>query len=260
LASVGRLAEAEEAYRAALAPGQRLAEDNRADTEFRNTLGSSHNNLGNLLQRMAKLAEAETEYRKALAIIQKLANENPTVPAHRAEISIILHNLAGVVRSLGRVAEARDGYDRAIDIAERLVRESPTSTMYRSHLARCLRRRGLARGDLGDTAGAAADARRALGLFDELPSRSGDEWFQTACCHAAIFGLSGHDAAPVSAAEREEQAARAIGALTRAAGLGFRDAHKWRTESALDPLRSRDDFQLLLTDVAFPAEAFAAAQ
>ena len=36
--------------------------------------------------------------------------------------------------------------------------------MYRSHLAYSFLRRGLARGDLGDVAGAAADARRAVAL------------------------------------------------------------------------------------------------
>jgi eukaryotic-like serine/threonine-protein kinase len=196
--------------------------------------------------------------RKALAIIQKLADENPTVPDYRLAISNVFHNLADVARTLGPAAEARDGYGRAIVLAERLVKESPTATTYRSHLARSLRRRGLARGDLGDAPGAAADARRALGLYEGLPSRSGEQWFQTACCHAALCGLSGHDGAAVTAAEGEEEAARAIGALTRAAGLGFRDAHQWQTESALDPLRSRGDFRLLMLDVAFPAEPFAA--
>jgi WD40 repeat protein len=260
LASVGRLAEAEEAYREALAPVERWTEDNTtaSDFHFRDNLASSHNSLARVLSRMGKPAEAQAEFRKALVIIQKLADDNPTVPGYRLAISIVLHNLADVARTLGPASEARDGYGRAIVLADRLVKESPTATTYRSHLARSLRRRGLARGDLGDAIGAAADARRALGLYEGLPSRSGEQWFQTACCHAALSGLSGHDGAAVSAAEGEKEAARAIGALTRAAVLGFRDAHQWQTESALDPLRSRGDFRLLMLDVAFPAEPFAA--
>jgi WD40 repeat protein/tetratricopeptide (TPR) repeat protein len=258
LASVGRLAEAEEAYRAALALGRRLAEDNPAVPDFRNNLASSQNNLGFLLAQRGKPTEAEAELREALAISQKLADDNPTVPAHRAAMSIVLPNLAGVVRSLGRAAEARDGYDRAIVLGERLVREEPTSAEYRSNLARSLRCRGLARGDLGEGPGAAADARRALGLYEGLPSRSGEQWFQTACCHAALRGLSGHDGAAVSAAEAQDDADKAIAALKRAAALGYRNAHAWGTDSALDPLRSRDEFRLLLMDVAFPAEPFAA--
>jgi hypothetical protein len=41
------------------------------------------------------------------------------------------------------------------------------------------------------------------------------------------------------------------------AGMGYRNRHAWRTESALDPLRSRYDFRHLSMDVAFPPEPFA---
>jgi hypothetical protein len=39
--------------------------------------------------------------------------------------------------------------------------------------------------------------------------------------------------------------------------MGYRNRIGLRLESALDPLRSRDDFQLLMMDLAFPAEPFA---
>ena len=42
-----------------------------------------------------------------------------------------------------------------------------------------------------------------------------------------------------------------------AVGMGYRNGNAYRTEDALDPLRSRDDFRLLMMDLAFPAEAFA---
>ena len=42
--------------------------------------------------------------------------------------------------------------------------------------------------------------------------------------------------------------------LERSVKLGIRNANEFRIESALDPLRSRDDFRLLMMDVAFPSE------
>jgi eukaryotic-like serine/threonine-protein kinase len=51
-----------------------------------------------------------------------------------------------------------------------------------------------------------------------------------------------------------------MGRYSRAAGMGYRNAHASWTESALDPLRSRGDFRLLMMDVAFPSEPFAAAR
>jgi hypothetical protein len=40
--------------------------------------------------------------------------------------------------------------------------------------------------------------------------------------------------------------------------MGFRSGYALRNESALDPLRDRTDFRLLMMDVAMPAEPFAA--
>ena len=45
--------------------------------------------------------------------------------------------------------------------------------------------------------------------------------------------------------------------LRRAAGMGYCAPATYRTETALDPLRSRADFQRLLLDLAFPKDAFA---
>jgi hypothetical protein len=42
--------------------------------------------------------------------------------------------------------------------------------------------------------------------------------------------------------------------------MGYCNAGAFRTEDALDPLRDREDFRLLLMDLAFPAEPFAAAR
>jgi hypothetical protein len=46
--------------------------------------------------------------------------------------------------------------------------------------------------------------------------------------------------------------------LRRAASMGHRSPDAYRTEDALDPLRSRDDFRLLMMDLEFPPDSFAA--
>jgi hypothetical protein len=112
-----------------------------------------------------------------------------------------------------------------------------------------LRRRGLARAGLGDASGAAADVRRALGLYDGLSERSDDEWFHTACARATLAGLAGRDGAGVSAAEGKAEAEQAMALLRKAVGMGYLDAGAVRTDSALDPFRQREDFQKLLQEV-----------
>ena len=168
-----------------------------------------------------------------------------------------LDALGDVVRSSGRAAEAKSLYDRAIALREQLIKEDPMVAMHRYRMVSSTRHRGLALRDLGDVAGAAADARRALELCDGLGSRWGQHLFETACCHAALAGLAGQAGSGVSAAEGEGRAAKAMECLGRAVANGYRNTNQLRIESALDPLRNRPDFKDLMMDLAFPAEHFA---
>jgi eukaryotic-like serine/threonine-protein kinase len=102
-----------------------------------------------------------------------------------------------------------------------------------------------------------ADARRALELFEGLPSRSGDQWFETASCHAAPAGLAGREGSGAAADLAASEAETAMDLLRKAAGLGYRNTGCCRTEEALDPLRDRDDFRALMLDLAMPADPIA---
>jgi eukaryotic-like serine/threonine-protein kinase len=45
--------------------------------------------------------------------------------------------------------------------------------------------------------------------------------------------------------------------LHRAVAMGYRSLDAFRTDDALDPLRDREDFRLLMMDLAMPADPFA---
>ena len=74
-----------------------------------------------------------------------------------------------------------------------------------------------------------------------------------------LSGLAGRAGAGVSAEEVASEADAAMSLLRRAVGQGHRGAQDFRTQDALDPLRGREDFRLLMMDLAMPAEPFAAA-
>ena len=78
--------------------------------------------------------------------------------------------------------------------------------------------------------------------------------FEAACCRAALAGLAGRAGSGVSAGEATSQADAAMGLLWKAIGMGYRYTDHYRTEDALDPLRGREDFKLLMMDLTFPAE------
>jgi hypothetical protein len=205
---------------------------------------------------MGKPLEAELECSKALAIEQKLVDDNPAHAVFRDRLATDLISLGDVVRYLGRVAEAKGVYERAIALRKPGIHEDSTDMWHRFELACMMRRRGLSLRDLGDSTGAATDVRQALTLCLGLPARSGYE-FETACCHAALSGLAGRAGSGVSPAEGNDEAARAMDWLHQAAAMGYRNANELRIESAFDSLRSRRDFQLLMMDMAFPADPFA---
>ncbi len=257
LAATGKPSEAAAEYGTAMAIWRKLADDNPEVTGFHTGLATIQTFYGILLLEMGKPAEAEAECRTALATLEKLADDNPDVTRIRDRLAVALMYLGDVVRSVGLVDQAKSRYERAIALKETQVEENSTNPEHRYVLACSLRRRALTLRDLGDLASAAADVRRAARLCDELPPRSHWELVETACCHAALAGLAGRAGSGVSAAEGEIEAARAMDWLRRAVAMGYRNANELRIESALDSLRTRDDFRLLMMDVAFPAEPFA---
>ena len=93
--------------------------------------------------------------------------------------------------------------------------------------------------------------------YDANKSLDGEHTFFLACCHAGLAGLAGRPGSGVSAGERADQAEKAMAVLRQAVTMGYRNPDACRTESALDPLRDRPDFRLLLLDLGFSANPFA---
>ncbi len=85
----------------------------------------------------------------------------------------------------------------------------------------------------------------------------GEFVFYHAGCHASLSTLAGAQGTDVPTGERDAETGRAMDLLRRAVAMGYRDPSAYRTETALDPLRERSDFRLLLIDLAFPADPFA---
>jgi hypothetical protein len=136
----------------------------------------------------------------------------------------------------------------------------PNVPVYRTRLADSLRRLARLKLDAGDAAGAIADTRRAVSLFEGLPSPEGRERYWLTCARATLAAAAGRGGVAPSAAEAHGLADRAMDDLRQAIAAGYRSPAVYRHELALDQLRGRDDFQLLMMDLAMPAAPFAAAR
>ena len=157
--------------------------------------------------------------------------------------------------ALGRPGDARELVER-VSIQENLIKAKPADTNYRNGLAESLLRSGKVRRATGDAVGAAADWRRAIALYAGLPPHLRDEPVLEAGCHAMLSGLAGLAGSSITASDGAIEAERAMDILRGLFGTSYRGQGP-RTEPALDPLRSRPEFQLLMMDLAFASDPLA---
>jgi serine/threonine-protein kinase len=253
----GQQTEAMGSSRRALEIWQKLAADNPAVTGFRWGLAVIQDFIGVLQSQAGHPVEALESSRQSLTIYQKLAADEPAVADYQRYLAVGQTRRADVLRSIGRTAEAREGYERAIATFEELIKAEPNLPGDRAYLALGVRRRGLARLAAGDLGGAAADARKAATLYEGLPSHSAEQWYELACCHAALAGAAGREGSGISAVDGEVEADKAMHSLRQAAASGYRNTAGMTRETALDPLRHRPDFRRMMLDLAFPDDPFA---
>jgi serine/threonine-protein kinase len=248
------LAKAEEAYGAARDILQKLVEAKPNFREYRSKLSQSQARIGRLRYEAGDLAGAQAAYHQALTLRQEIAKANPGITGCQNDVVNSENDLADLLRKTYQPLEARAAYDRALAIAEPIARDNPRSTKCQIGLAYGLRGRGLACLDLGDFTNATTDTRRALEIYDRLPSRSGEDWFQTACCHAALANLAAKGGSASSVDTATAEADQTLELLQKAAGMGFSNPFRYHDESALEPLCKRGDFSKFLQDVGNPAK------
>jgi len=291
LSQSGKLVEWEAEQRTSLAIWQRLAAGNPADAHYQDGMAIAHYYLGVCLRRQGRVDKAMTELREAvringdhigfgirdlgqclmeqghsdqaialyppiLARLEGRAAAEPSAINIKRDLADGYEYLGACLLPTGKRVEARDAYRKAVMARESLIKASPSVVSDRSKLAADLRALRLIESALGDVTGAASDTRRVLELYEGLPARSGLEWFETACCHATLAGLARRDNSGVPADQGVVEADKAMALLMKTVNIGFRDNAALRTEPALDVLRRRPDFQLLMMDLAMPADPF----
>jgi serine/threonine protein kinase/Flp pilus assembly protein TadD len=157
-------AEAEAAYRQAIAHREKLAEDFPKVPDHRSDLAGHVNALGDLLSATGRDAEAEKVYGRTLAVREKLTNDFPREAGYRRDLAWLLANCPA--RPL------RDP-DRAVSLAKEAVELAPKG-------GDCWRTLGLAHYRAGNWQAAIAALKRAMEI------RSGGdstEWFILAMAH-----------------------------------------------------------------------------
>jgi tetratricopeptide (TPR) repeat protein len=203
-----------------------------------NQVAASHLNIGTVQFESGDFEGAEQSYRQALAIASPLAAAHADKPMLVATLGRIDFRLGQVQLAARRSAEAVATLDEAIQHHSAAVAHSPRIEEYRRLLAQDYFVLAGAQCTLGRAAQATAAERAGLDLAPNDP-----EWLLETAGEVARCG-------PQSAGE-------AIVILRRAIAAGSRDASRFTSDPALSRLRSRDDFGLMMMDLAFPSDPFA---
>lgn len=263
---------------------QRLVRDNPSVTQYRRDLAGSQLNLGLAHLHAGDAAKSLDWFEKARQLQEKLVEGNPKVPGYRRDLARSWFQIGVVAATLNRRAEAIGHYERSRDLLEVLVRDDPANLEYRGQLGQTLNNLGLnlaktgktdegrqalrraieqgrfvlehrtdkttGRGGLANFVASLAEVERGAGNWEaalaatlehrRLSKGNGDELFRAACDLARLAA-----AAPAGA---DRYARLAVETLREARDARLEDfANRVRTTKVLDVLRTRSDFQELLT-------------
>ncbi len=215
----------------------------------------------NTLQQMAgKLDSALQSLDKALEILERLNRQYPGVRNYQNSLASTYNRMSDLHRRRREPAEALAFAEKARMQLERLVSQHPEDLDSRVDLARSCNHIGRGLQQARDSAEALRAFQRAVDLYESLPQLDPRHNYELACNLALCIPLIGApngtegilDAAGLSKddqARRHRYGDRALEVLRRATRGDFLNPELLQSETDLNPLRDRSDFQDLITEV-----------
>jgi tetratricopeptide (TPR) repeat protein len=248
LLETGRLKEAEQDLDQALRIRKQLAAEFPFGPEFRQQLASSYHDRGILLRETGQLKEAEQDFNQALSIQERLPAEFRNQPDLRNQLAGTCVNLASRHQQQGDWAAAKrlllEGRPHHLAALNANPRHPTYRQFYRNHLS------VLTWAEAGlleqQDAVRTAEACRDLG-WNPLA----DAYHAACLLSLCVPIVAKHD--KLDEKQRQEAAQfygdQAMKLLRDAVGKRFQGVAEMRTDSDLDPLRPRQDFQKLIAEL-----------
>jgi tetratricopeptide (TPR) repeat protein len=257
LSDLGRNDEALQSFERAVSARETLIKANP-------TVVRNHEQLQRSYSKVAEIHRRAKRMPQAVAALKALVKTSETivqlVPNNQDQTRYLASNwadLAGAHAAMGSVTEALSCFDEAIAIERQLIAADPSTPTNRSELASTLRGHGIAMEQMGQIAKSVSDYRQAIASMHEIEKPTDWDRYNMACYQSLLSGALSKMGAEPAAAESRAAADQAIISLLSAIGAGWRDFAKLKTDTDIDPIRSRPDFQPILLDAGFPLNPFA---
>jgi tetratricopeptide (TPR) repeat protein len=256
LRSTGRSSEAEENYEQASRLFRTLMARKVRTADYRHLLYESEFSLGVLHVASGRLESAERHFVEARTLKESMLRDQPNDPTRLTDVCLTWGRLGDTIRERGRLHEAESVLLEAIKRGKVALARTGNGDDARAqlrdahlYLARVYRALGL------PAKAAAATLER-----EKLYPEKAFELYGVGCSLSLCVPLVGKGKTVLTSdelAERKRYADLAVEKLRKAIRLGFNDVQDMKKTEFLDPIRSREEFQALLLDAAFPADCFA---
>ena len=236
----------------------------RVDQTYRLALEQSER--AGLYQASGQFEPAFESGKQAAQLFEQLDRRFPDTVPYQTGLYLAYDSLSRLRNQQGETAEALRWSEQARSVLERLVSQHPKETAFQIDLSRSHSFIGRLLQHTGKFAEALRSFQHAVDVLETLPELDPANSHQLAINLAACVSLIG--AAPDVAAPEDETklspadrlrrqiyGTRAVAALRQAVTGGFLKLEALQTESDLDSIRDRPDFQKLLEELAEKGKA-----
>jgi serine/threonine-protein kinase len=240
-------------HRRAIAIHEELVRQVAGNAQYRSDLAWAWRYLGLALAASGDRDAALEQFKRATAIYEEFIRDDRDNVEFRWRLARCLDEVGRIHSLSGPPADAAVPLARAAEFYETLVRDDPV--LYGVDLTR----NQLYLASQRALAGLPDEAKACLRRAEEIANRSSRvrpaDLFYDMACDSSLWSVAGQDGV-IAPAEREDRSRRAIASLRRLVEGGHLHFGQIRRDPILDPLRSRRDFQELVSDLSFPVGPF----
>jgi tetratricopeptide (TPR) repeat protein len=222
-------------------------------------LAIADENIGILLRETGDLSKSLEALNAALATWRRLGAKYPADSQIQDDMAMAFTEAGDTLRAADQRTEAEASYQKSIAILEPLIAKNKSVPAYRERLIQALKGLGATQSAAHKLHLAVATWRQATAIGKELSPGFYEPLYWLTGCHALLGGVAGKPGSNISAEEGRAELDLAMVTLRRAIAAGYRSVHWMRRDPDLASLRGREDFELLMNDLEFPAEPFATA-
>ncbi|MFL5340533.1 MAG: protein kinase domain-containing protein [Gemmataceae bacterium] len=221
------------------------------DRQFRQQLASTCNNLSVVQLDAKQPGDALDSLNRAGAIWEALRAAEPDNPRHHQHLGAVWNNRGRALARLDRTDEALAAFRQSIACGRVAADKAPGQEPYRRTLGDpYVGLAGLLR-KLGRPAEAAAASLERARLLPNDPDELYDVARELALC-VPLVGRGRPALTDAEQTERRRLADQAVEYLRQAIQHGYADAKPLENDSCWAPLRSREDFRLLVGQLKSP--------